>query len=169
VEGRRPRVRVAEDQDDRQCLIASVSAWGGARDFLAPPFFASGSGNRPRQLRAVPSACGEMGPHNCLPARFIRYMLHTLCMGGFDGDGGRKADVMARRYHVEGTKTFLILALVLLIWGLWCLCDGWFPSGKVLEKHPLDGPGSFYLFNQVNAVASLIGAAICAYVHFVVK
>lgn len=76
---------------------------------------------------------------------------------------------MARKYHVEGTKTFLIWALVLLALGLWCVWDGWFPSAKVLEAHPLDKGGSFYLFNKSLAILSLIGAAVCGYIHMMVR
>ncbi len=43
---------------------------------------------------------------------------------------------MARRYKVEGTSDFLIAAVVLAGLGVWAIKDGWFPSPKVLEKHP---------------------------------
>lgn len=43
---------------------------------------------------------------------------------------------MARRYTVEGTNDFLIAAVCLLGLGIWAVKDGWFPSPKVLEKHP---------------------------------
>ena len=54
---------------------------------------------------------------------------------------------MARKYQVEGTNDFLIAAIVLLGFGLWCLKDGWFPSAEVETRHPrvvslsLDRPG----------------------------
>ena len=43
---------------------------------------------------------------------------------------------MARRYKVEGTSDFLIAAVLLAGLGIWSIKDGWFPSPKVLEKHP---------------------------------
>ena len=43
---------------------------------------------------------------------------------------------MARRYKVEGTSDFLIAAVVLAGLGIWSIKDGWFPSPKVLERHP---------------------------------
>ncbi len=76
---------------------------------------------------------------------------------------------MARRYHVEGTKTFLLWAVGLLVLGLWCVKDGWFPAESVLLKHPLDKAGSFYLFNKSLAVLSLVGATVCGYIHMLVK
>ncbi len=75
---------------------------------------------------------------------------------------------MARTYHVEGTKTFLLCALGLLLFGLWCVKDGWFPSEAVLLKHPLKD-ADFYLFNKSLAILSLIGSAVCGYIHVLVK
>ena len=76
---------------------------------------------------------------------------------------------MTRRFHVEGTKVFLIWAVVLLVFGLWCVKDGWYPSGDVLAKHPMEQEANFYLFNKSLAILSLIGFVICGYIHFVVK
>ena len=76
---------------------------------------------------------------------------------------------MARRFHVEGTKTFLFWALGLLALGLWCVKDGWFPAESVLTAHPLDKDTNFYLFNKSLALLSLIGSAACGYIHTVVK
>lgn len=77
---------------------------------------------------------------------------------------------MARKYHIEGTKTFLIWAIALLILGLWCVRDGWFPSDATALKHP---PGkandNFYVFNKSLALLSLVAAAACGYVHLLVR
>ena len=43
---------------------------------------------------------------------------------------------MARRFNVQGTNDFLVWAVLLLVLGLWCVKDGWFPSQTVLDKHP---------------------------------
>lgn len=43
---------------------------------------------------------------------------------------------MTRRYKVEGTNDFLIAAVCLAGLGAWAIKDGWYPSPKVLEKHP---------------------------------
>lgn len=76
---------------------------------------------------------------------------------------------MARKYQVAGTKKFLIWAVVLLALGIWSVVDGWFPSAETLAKHPLDTDGNFYLFNKSLAVMSLIGSAVCAYIHLLVR
>ena len=76
---------------------------------------------------------------------------------------------MARRHHVEGTKSFLLWAIILLAVGLWAVKDGWFPSDAKLLQHPLDKDTNFYLFNKSLAFLSLVGSAICGYIHLVVK
>jgi len=42
-----------------------------------------------------------------------------------------------RRYQVKGTKDFLILAGICFFICLWAIKDAWFPSPKVLKKHPV--------------------------------
>jgi len=76
---------------------------------------------------------------------------------------------MARKYRVEGTKTFLVWSIGLLLLGLWAVKDGWFPAESVLAKHPPAEDASFYLFNKSLAVLSLIGSAVCGYIHMVVR
>lgn len=76
---------------------------------------------------------------------------------------------MARKYNVEGTKAFMIWGIVLLLLGIWCVMDGWFPSESTVTAHPLDKASSFYAFNKSLAILSLVGAAICGYIHLVVK
>jgi len=76
---------------------------------------------------------------------------------------------MARKYKVEGTKTFLLWSVGLLLLGLWCVKDGWFPAESVVLKHPPAEDASFYLFNKSLAVLSLIGSAVCGYIHMVVR
>jgi hypothetical protein len=70
--------------------------------------------------------------------------------------------------HAAGTRNYLWWALGLLAYGLYCVWDGWFPRAAVVERHP-DPGDSFYLFNQVVAVICLVGSAVCAYIHKVVK
>ncbi len=73
-----------------------------------------------------------------------------------------------RQYNLQGTNDFLIAAVVLLGLGIWAVKDGWFPSPRVLERHPRqvelrapgDGtvldvrviPGQSVLSNQVVGV-----------------
>jgi multidrug resistance efflux pump len=41
-----------------------------------------------------------------------------------------------RRYKVKGTNDFLILAAIFFFLCLWAIKDAWFPSEKVLKRHP---------------------------------
>lgn len=76
---------------------------------------------------------------------------------------------MARRYHVQGSKQFLIAAIVLLLLGLWCVRDGWFPSEAVRAEKAAHELAGFMLFNKSLAVLLLAGAVICGYIHTVVR
>ncbi len=80
---------------------------------------------------------------------------------------------MARQFHVQGTRTFYTISIVLLVLGIWCVKDGWFPAASVLAKHPMWTPeghlDNFYLFNRSLAVISLIGSAVCGYIHRIVR
>ena len=76
---------------------------------------------------------------------------------------------MPRKYNVEGTKSFLIAAIILLVLGLWHIKDGWFPSPEVMEKHVPGTDDTYYLYNKVTGVILTVAAAICGYVHRVVK
>jgi multidrug resistance efflux pump len=41
-----------------------------------------------------------------------------------------------RRYNVKGNKDFLVLAFIFFFLCLWAIKDAWYPSPKVVEKHP---------------------------------
>ncbi len=41
-----------------------------------------------------------------------------------------------RRYNVKGTNDFLVLAAIFFFLCLWAIKDAWFPSPKVVKKHP---------------------------------
>ncbi len=43
---------------------------------------------------------------------------------------------MARVYKSEDTGDLIYWAVGLLLLGVWCVKDGWYPSKDVLEKHP---------------------------------
>lgn len=76
---------------------------------------------------------------------------------------------MARKYNVEGTKTFLYWSLGLLALGLWCVKDGWFPAPSKEAAKTAQEFANFILFNKSLAILCLAGAAVCAYIHKVVK
>jgi multidrug resistance efflux pump len=59
---------------------------------------------------------------------------------------------MARQYRVEGTNDFLYVAIVLLALGVWSVKDGWFPSQRVLTKHPRTTEASFTVAGIVDEV-----------------
>lgn len=76
---------------------------------------------------------------------------------------------MARRFHVEGTKTFLYWSVGLLLLAVWCIRDGWFPPPSKEATKTAAEFASFILFNKSLAVISLVASAVCAYIHTVVK
>ena len=43
---------------------------------------------------------------------------------------------MTRHYNIEGTKSYLIAAIILLLLAGWHAYDGWFPRPEVLAVHP---------------------------------
>jgi hypothetical protein len=80
---------------------------------------------------------------------------------------------MARRYKVEGTKSYLVGSIFLALLCVWAIRDGWFPSGSKIEMHglpsaPNDGD-HFYPFNRSLTFLSGIGSVVCAIVHRFVK
>ncbi|MBU1909197.1 MAG: hypothetical protein KJ726_04040 [Verrucomicrobia bacterium] len=76
---------------------------------------------------------------------------------------------MARRYHVKGSRQFLIWAIVLLILGLWCVRDGWFPSASTQAAKTAEELANYVLFNKSLAILTLLGSAICGYIHIVIR
>ena len=80
---------------------------------------------------------------------------------------------MARRYEVEGTKSFLIWSIVLAVLCIWAIRDGWFPTESKIEQHGLpESPNEgdhFYPFNRSLAYLSGIGSIVCIIVQRFVK
>jgi len=48
-----------------------------------------------------------------------------------------------RKYNVKGTNDFLVLAAIFFFLCLWAVKDAWFPSEKVIRKHPPEIAVSF--------------------------
>jgi multidrug resistance efflux pump len=48
-----------------------------------------------------------------------------------------------RTYNIKGTKDFLVLSLIFFFLCLWAVKDAWYPSPKVVEKHPMEVAVSF--------------------------
>lgn len=57
-----------------------------------------------------------------------------------------------RRYNVKGTNDFLVLAGIFFFLGLWAVKDAWYPSDKVLKKHPLEVNIAFEVHGSVDKV-----------------
>ncbi|HSR88085.1 MAG TPA: efflux RND transporter periplasmic adaptor subunit [Pontiella sp.] len=43
-----------------------------------------------------------------------------------------------RQYRVKGTNDFIVLAGIFFFLCIWAVKDAWFPSDKVMKKHPLE-------------------------------
>jgi hypothetical protein len=64
------------------------------------------------------------------------------------------------RFSIKGTKDFLVVAIVLIIFGLWCVKDGWFPSPKVLKKYPLERAIAFKVPGVIEKIPVKVGQRI---------
>ncbi len=63
-----------------------------------------------------------------------------------------------RTYKNHGTNDFLILTIVCGVIGVWAIFDGWFPSQKVLKKHPYELILSFDQDGVVESINTQVGA-----------
>lgn len=57
-----------------------------------------------------------------------------------------------KKYKIKGTKDFLILAVFCGFMCVWAIRDAWFPTRKVLEKHPQEVPAAFAVPGVVREV-----------------
>ena len=57
-----------------------------------------------------------------------------------------------RKYNIKGTNDFLVLGAIFFFLCLWAVKDAWFPSDKVLKKHPLEVVASFDTAGSVEKV-----------------
>lgn len=57
-----------------------------------------------------------------------------------------------RKYNVKGTNDFLVLGLIFFFLCLWAIKDAWYPSDKVLKKHPLTVVASFEAAGSVGEI-----------------
>jgi multidrug efflux pump subunit AcrA (membrane-fusion protein) len=62
-----------------------------------------------------------------------------------------------RQYHVKGTNDFIILAAIFFLLCIWAIKDAWFPSEKVLKKHPLEVVVAFEAAGTVKDVRVSVG------------
>lgn len=68
---------------------------------------------------------------------------------------------MARKYkNVRGNNDFLVAAIGLTLLGLWAVRDAWFPTPKILEKHPLTAEVAFEDAGRIEEVLVDTGMAV---------
>lgn len=65
-----------------------------------------------------------------------------------------------RQYNVKGTNDFLILAAIFFFLCIWAVKDAWFPSEKVLKKHPLEVAVAFEAEGTVKGVNVAVGDSV---------
>ena len=58
-----------------------------------------------------------------------------------------------RRFTVKGTKDFLVAAVFCGFLCIWSVRDGWFPTRKILQKHPREFPVAFSVSGVVEQIA----------------
>lgn len=57
-----------------------------------------------------------------------------------------------RTYNIKGTNDFLVLGLIFFFLCLWAVKDAWYPSDKVLKKHPRTVVASFESAGSIEKV-----------------
>ena len=58
---------------------------------------------------------------------------------------------------IKGTKDFLVLAVACIFICLWAIRDAWFPTEKILEKHPLSYPVTVAVPGVVQTIPVEVG------------
>lgn len=61
------------------------------------------------------------------------------------------------RFNIKGTKDFLVAAVFCGFLCVWAVRDGWFPTQKILKKHPLELPVAFTVHGVVKDIPVRIG------------
>lgn len=64
------------------------------------------------------------------------------------------------RYNIKGTKDFLVMAVFCGFMCVWAIRDAWFPTKKVLERHPLGIPLSFKVDGVLKEIHVKLGDEI---------
>jgi len=65
-----------------------------------------------------------------------------------------------RKYNVKGTKDFIVLAGIFFFLCLWAVKDAWYPSPKVLEKHPEEVTVAFEVAGSIGQLHVAEGDSI---------
>lgn len=64
------------------------------------------------------------------------------------------------RFKIKGTKDFLVMAVFCAFLGIWSVRDAWFPTEKVLKKHPPEIAVAFSLSGAVKTIHVQVGQEI---------
>ncbi|WP_372807571.1 hypothetical protein [Pontiella sp.] len=65
-----------------------------------------------------------------------------------------------RKYNIKGTNDFLVLAGIFFFLCLWAIKDAWYPSDKVLKKHPREVAVAFEVAGAVASVNVAVGDSV---------
>ncbi len=65
-----------------------------------------------------------------------------------------------KRFNIHGTKDFLVMAVFCAFLCIWSIRDAWFPSQKVLKKHPPEIPVAFKMSGVVKDIPVKVGQEI---------
>lgn len=65
-----------------------------------------------------------------------------------------------RTYKIKGTNDFLVLSLIFFFLCLWAVKDAWYPSDKVLKKHPREVVAAFETAGSVGEIFVDVGDSI---------
>jgi multidrug resistance efflux pump len=65
-----------------------------------------------------------------------------------------------KRFSIHGTKDFLVMAVFCGFLCIWSIRDAWFPSQKVLKKHPPEIPVAFKMSGVVKDIPVKVGQEI---------
>ena len=68
-----------------------------------------------------------------------------------------------RRYHIKGTNDFIVLSAIFFFLCLWAVKDAWYPSAKVLKRHPLESVATFQAAGAVDKLHVAEGDPITSY------
>ncbi|MEE9368948.1 MAG: hypothetical protein V3V05_08785 [Pontiella sp.] len=65
-----------------------------------------------------------------------------------------------RKYNIKGTNDFLVLAAIFFFLCLWSIKDAWFPSPKLVKKHPPEIEVSFESSGSIEKVFVGVGDTV---------
>ncbi len=64
------------------------------------------------------------------------------------------------RFHIKGTKDFLVFGVVLVFLCIWSIRDAWFPTENTLKKHPQRIEVAFEVPGVIKSLPLKVGNAI---------